>query len=59
MDWLLTAAGGATGYGLIGLLIALAIKAFRRDKPLPKWPIIACAIMGALSAVMTLAKISN
>ncbi|WP_298128229.1 hypothetical protein [Brevundimonas sp.] len=48
MDLLLETAGSAFGYGLIGMLVALVIKAFRRSRPMPKWPIIFFAVLGVL-----------
>lgn len=59
MDLLLEAIGSAIGYGFVGLLIALAIKAFRRSKPLPKWPIITFAIIGVLVRVGMATVIAN
>ena len=51
VDMWFRALGAAIAWAIIGLLIALVIKAFRRDRPLPKWPIVVFAVLGVLFSI--------
>ena len=49
MDYLLAGmVGGAFGFGLLGLAISGVIKSARKLNRLPRWPVIAFALLGAL-----------
>jgi hypothetical protein len=59
-DLIFRALGAAIGWGLIGLVLAFAIKLIAKRERLPRWPIVACIALGVLvSLALNMAPTPN